>query len=178
MHKAPIWRLAPEFKPDNHKEKFMRRKLFKAALLAVVLTGMVSSTLLAAENSGVGEQGSGADDQKYAGMWTGSFTTDKGETHKLSYVLSKDGKGQWSGAVRWINPEGEQKADFKSLQIAGGKIKGKIESPDGEVEIAIEGQFQGDKLEGTFAISPKGSTEIVEKGSWKVTKSAKAKTGQ
>jgi hypothetical protein len=80
--------------------------------------------------------------------------------------------------VKWVNPEGEQSADFKSLQIAGGKMKGKIESPDGQVEVTIEGQFQGDNLEGTYAISPKGSTEVVEKGTWKVTKSVAAKTGQ
>lgn len=156
----------------------MRSKLFQVMSLVVVLTGMVPLVLLAAENPGAGAQGSGSDAQKYVGVWAGSFTTDNGDTNKLSYTLSKDEKGQWGGTVRWVNPEGEQKADFKSLRIADGKMIGKIESPDGQVEVTIEGQFQGDKLEGTYAISPKGSTEVVEKGSWKVAKSAEAKTGQ
>ncbi|HZF41175.1 MAG TPA: hypothetical protein VE715_20295 [Blastocatellia bacterium] len=156
----------------------MRSKLFQVALLIVVLTGTVPSVLLAAENPGAGEQESGSDAQKYVGAWTGSFTTDNGNTNKLSYTLSKDGKGQWSGTVKWINPDGEQTADFKSLEIADGKMKGKIESPDGQVEVTIEGQFQGDKLEGTYAISPKGSTEVVERGTWKVAKGVAAKTGQ
>jgi hypothetical protein len=156
----------------------MRSKLFQVMLLIVALTGIVPSVLFAAENPGAGGQGSGSGDQKYVGEWVGSYSTDGGNTDKLSYNLSKDEKGQWRGVVKWINQDGENTADFKSLQIADGKMKGKIESPDGQMEVAIEGQFQGDKLEGTYAISPKGSTEVVEKGSWKVAKSAAAKTGQ
>jgi hypothetical protein len=159
-------------------EEFMRSKLFSVALMIVVLAWMVPSDLLAAENPVVGGQGGGSDDQKYVGVWAGTFSTDNGDTNKLSYTFSKDEKGQWRGTVKWVNPEGEQSADLKSLQIADGKMKGKIESPDGQVEITIEGLFQGDKFEGTYAISPKGSTEVVEKGTWKVTKSAAAPAGK
>jgi hypothetical protein len=156
----------------------MRSKLFQVALLIFALTGTVPSILVAAENLGAGGQGSGSDDKKYVGEWVGSYSGGDGSTNKLSYTLSKDEKGQWRGTVKWVNQNGENKADFKSLQIVDGKMKGKIEDPNGEVEVAIEGQFQGDKLEGTYAVAPKGSTEVVEKGEWKVTKSAAAKTGQ
>src|SRR5215475_9200635 len=142
----------------------MRSKFFKVALLIVVLALMVPPVLLAA-----GGQGSGSADQKYVGVWAGAFTTDGGDTNKLSYILKKDEKGQWGGTVKWVNPEGDQSADFKSLEIADGKMKGKILSPDGLVEVTIEGQFEGDKLEGTYAISPKGSTEVTERGTSKVT---------
>jgi hypothetical protein len=155
----------------------MRSKLFQVVSLIVALTGMVPSFLFAAENPGAGGQGSGTDDQKYVGAWVGSYNTD-GYTEKISYTLSKDEKGQWRGTMKWINNSGEHTAELKSLQIADGKMKGKVETPDGQAETVIEGQFQGDKLEGTYAVSPKGSTEVVEKGTWKVTKSAAAKTGQ
>jgi hypothetical protein len=156
----------------------MRSKLFQVVLLIVALTGTVPSILFAGENLGAGGQGSGSDDKKYVGEWVGSYIGGDGSTNKLSYTLSKDEKGQWRGTVKWVNQNGENKADFKSLQIVDGKMKGKIEDPNGEVEVAIEGQFQGDKLEGTYAVAPKGSTEVAEKGEWKVTKSAAAKTGQ
>src|SRR5215510_16568624 len=156
----------------------MRSKLFQVALLIVALTGLVPSILFAAENPGASGQGGGSDDQKYVGEWAGSYSDGNGNGDKLSYTLSKDEKGQWHGTVKWISQDGEHSADLKSLQIVDGRMKGKIESPDGEVEITIEGQFQGDKLEGTYAISPKGSTEVVEKGAWKAAKSAAAKTGQ
>lgn len=156
----------------------MRSKLFPVALLIVALTGMVQSTLFAAVNPGAGGQGGGSDDKKYAGEWVGSYSAGDGNTEKLSFTLNKDEKGQWRGTVKWVNQDGEHTADFKSLQIVDGKMKGKIEDPNGQVEVAIEGQFQGDKLEGTYAVSPKGSTEVAERGSWKVAKSAAAKTGQ
>ena len=156
----------------------MRSKLFQVVLLIVALIGTVPSILVAAENLGAGGQGSGSDDKKYVGEWVGSYSDGNGNGDKLSYTLSKDEKGQWRGVVKWINQDGEHSADFKSLQIADGKMKGKIESPDGQVEIAIEGQFEVDKLEGTYAISPKGSTEVVEKGEWKVAKSVAAKKGE
>jgi hypothetical protein len=156
----------------------MRSKLFQVALLTFALMGVVPSNLVAAESPGAGGQGSGSDDKKYVGEWAGSYSADNGNTDKLSFTLNKDEKGQWRGTVKWVNQDGEQAADFKSLQIADGKLKGKIEGPDGQVEVAIEGQLQGDKFEGTYAVSPKGSTEVVDKGSWKVAKSVAAKTGQ
>ena len=156
----------------------MRSKLFQIALLIFALIGMVPSILVAAENLGAGGQGSGSDDKKYVGEWVGSYDDGKGNTDKLSFTLSKDEKGQWRGTAKWINQDGEQTAEFKSLQIADGKMKGKIEGPDGQVEVAIEGQLQGDKFEGTYAVSPKGSTEVLEKGSWKVAKSVAAKKGE
>jgi hypothetical protein len=156
----------------------MRSKLFQVALLIFALTGVVPSILAAAENPGAGGQRSGSDDKKYVGEWVGSYDDGKGNTDKLSFTLSKDEKGQWRCTAKWVNQDGEHSADFKSLQIADGKMKGKIEPPDGQAEITIEGQFEVDKLEGTYAISTKGSTDVVEKGSWKVAKSVAAKTGQ
>src|SRR5262245_30141594 len=156
----------------------MRSKLFQVAMLIFGLAGMVPSILVAAEKLGAGGQGSGSDDKKYVGEWVGSYSADGGYTNKLSYTLSKDEKGQWRGTMKWVNQSGDHSADFKSLQVADGKMKGKIEIMDGQMESAIEGQFQGNGLEGTYAFSPKGSTEVVEKGAWKVTKSAAAKTGQ
>jgi hypothetical protein len=156
----------------------MRSKLFQVMLLIIALTGTVPSILFAAVNQAAGGQGSGSDDQKYVGEWVGSYSADGGYTNKLSYTLSKDEKGQWRGMMKWVNESGDHTADFKSLQVADGKMKGKVEIMDGQMESAIEGQFQGDRLEGTYAVSPKGSTEVVEKGAWKAAKSAGAKAGQ
>src|SRR5262245_34382575 len=156
----------------------MRSKLFRVVSLIVALTGMVPSVLFAAANQAAGGQGSGSDDQKYVGQWVGSFSTADGNTNKLSYTLSKEEKGQWRGTVKRGNQDAEKTAEFKSLQNADGKMKGKIESTDGQRDVETEGEIQGDKLEGTYAVSPKGSTEVVEKGTWKVAKGAAAKTGQ
>src|SRR6266508_246760 len=125
----------------------MRSKLFQVALLIFALTGMVPSILVAAENPGAGGQGGGSDDKKYVGEWAGSYSTDDGYTNKLSYTLSKDEKGQWRGTMKWVNQNGDHAADFKSLQVANGKMKGKVEIMEGKMESAMEGQFKGNSLE-------------------------------
>ena len=68
----------------------MRSKLFLVALLIVVSAWMVPSGLSAAENPCNAGQGSGSDDKKYAGVWTGSYNADNGTTDKLTYILSQD----------------------------------------------------------------------------------------
>jgi hypothetical protein len=156
----------------------MRSKRFTIILLMTISMLMSSASLEAATRSIRGEQGNRTDEQKYAGAWTGSYITNEGVTEKLSYVLSKDDKGQWRGTLKFTNQDGEQTAEFKSLQIADGRMKGKIEHPNGEVEVTIEGQFQDDKAEGTYAVSPKGTTDVVEKGTWKVSRGTAAKSGQ
>ncbi|MEN3334745.1 MAG: hypothetical protein V7641_4110 [Blastocatellia bacterium] len=150
----------------------MRSKLLRMAMLMVVSMWLMQTALLAAQNS----TASNPDEQKFAGTWVGSYVTEGGVTERLSYVLRKDEKGQWHGTIKFTNQDGEQIADFKTLLIADGKMKGRIEAPDAEV--TIEGQFQGDHLEGTYSVVAAGSTDIVDKGTWKVTRSAAAKTGQ
>ena len=154
----------------------MRSNIFTVAVLIVVSTGMGPAVLPAADNPVAAGQESSTDAQKYIGAWAGSYTADSGNTNKVSFTLKKDEKGQWGGTVKWVNQEGEQTADFKSLQIADGKLKGKVESSDGQVDVTIEGQLEGDNLEGTYGVSPKGSTEVVERGTWKVTKQRAART--
>jgi hypothetical protein len=78
--------------------------------------------------------------------------------------------------VKYSNQDGEHAAEFKSLEIVDGKLKGKIETPDHQAEVMIEGEFQAGQLAGTYSVTPKGSTEAAEKGTWKVTRSAATKT--
>jgi hypothetical protein len=157
-------------------EETMRNKLLRMAMLMMVSMWLMPAGLLASETPMASGQGSGSDDQKYAGTWVGSYVTEGGVTERLSYVLRKDEKGQWHGTVKFTNQDGEQIADFKTLQIADGKMKGKIEAPDAEV--TIEGQFQGDRMEGTYSVVAAGTTDIVDRGTWKVARSAAAKSGQ
>lgn len=141
----------------------MRSTPFQVILL------IVSSFLMSQPASVAGQQRS----QSYDGTWTGTYSNDNGSTGNLSYILSKDEKGQWHGTVKYTNQDGENTAELGSLQIADGKMKAKIQRPD--VEVTIEGKFQGDQFEGTYAVSPKESTEVAEKGTWKVTRSSPAK---
>ncbi|HZS07293.1 MAG TPA: hypothetical protein VFD58_20820 [Blastocatellia bacterium] len=152
----------------------MRSRLFR--MLPVVSLMLTILPGLSAAGGSASPRGKQSDDQKYAGTWTGSYSTVDGNTGALTYILSKDEKGQWRGTVKFTNQDGEQTAEMKSLQIAEGKLKAKIEPPNGEVEVTIEGTFQGEQFEGTYSVLPKGSTDVAEKGTWKVTRKPAGKT--
>src|SRR5262245_55567108 len=144
----------------------------------------LSETLgYAFESPVVGGQDGRSGDQKYAGLWVGTFSSE-GPKGDISYGLSKDSKGQWRGTVKfkYRNQPEEYAATLQSLQITDGKMKANIiEMPGGKGgarEARVEGQFQGDKFEGSLNISPKGSPDITNTWTWITTKSAAAKPGR
>ena len=153
----------------------MRNKFLRVTFLSLFSIVIILPGLAVAENRMVSEQGGRTDDQKYVGTWVGSYNNDNGAKGNLSFILSKDEKSGWRCTIKFTNEDGEQAGEMRDIQIADGKLKGKMATPDGEADVTIEGHFKGDTLEGTHSISPKGSTEIVEKGVWKVTKSTGAK---
>jgi hypothetical protein len=110
-------------------------------------------------------------DQTYAGKWVGTYASDGGGSGNVTYVLSKDEKGQWQGTIKYTNQDGEKTANLRGLEIAGGKFRAKLDGPDNEVEVALEGEFKGNGLSGTYTVLQKSSKEVAEKGTWKTAKS-------
>jgi hypothetical protein len=112
-----------------------------------------------------------------SGTWTGSYETDGG-SGELSYFIKKGEKNQWSGSLKFTNQDGVNTAEFKSLQISDGKLNARIVRAEPPVEITIEGVIRGDQMEGTYSVSASGTTDVVEKGTWKVSRKTPAKAGQ
>lgn len=146
-------------------EKVRQRRL---AILGVAAFALVSGVVAAAKQS------DGPQDQKFSGAWVGSYTNSGGVEGNLKFSLRKEEKGEWQGQVTFTNQDGEHTLELKPLQIAAGKFKAKAANE--EVEIAIEGELHGERLEGTYSVKPIGATEVVESGSWKVAKEPAAKS--
>jgi hypothetical protein len=145
----------------------MRIELFRVASLIIVSMWLSTSGLSFAGDPAKMLQKVRSDDQKYAGTWAGTFSPENGDSGgQLKYTFVKDEKGKWGGRVNYR----DRSLDFKLLEIADGKMKAKVDLPNGEVEVILEGTFEGDNLEGTFALLPHGSTEAAGKGTWKVTR--------
>jgi hypothetical protein len=155
---------------SQNKEILVRIKNFQVTSLIIVSMLFISSALSASEYRGSMVQGNKSSDQKYAGTWSGTYTTGDGNSNVLTFTFTQDEKGKWGGKVKYTNDGGEQSAEFKSLEIADGKMKGKLDMPNGQVEAIIEGKFEGNNFEGTYAIIPTGTTEVAEKGTLKATK--------
>jgi hypothetical protein len=158
-----------------------RKKVMKKRVWLILSIGLISLSFGGAKPSGTEStvvRGQG--NQNYAGLWSGTWVNENGPAKGIiSYTLSKDNKGQWRGTVnfKYQNQPEEYKADLQSLQIAGEKMKAKFEivGLKGAREFTVEGQFQGNKLEGSAAISRRGSTVVTSKWAWKTTKSVAAK---
>jgi hypothetical protein len=154
--------------------------ILSIGLFSLLLVGANRSIT---ESAVVRGHGNRSAEQNYAGLWVGTWVNENGGAKGIiSYALSKDNKGQWRGTVnfKYQNQPEEYKSDLQSLQIAGGKMKAKFEVVGGKGarEFTVEGQFQGNKLEGSATISPKGSTSVTSKWAWKTMKSAEAKPGR
>jgi hypothetical protein len=110
------------------------------------------------------------DDQKYAGTWSGTFKSDSGGSGQVSYTFKKDEMGVWQGSIKYTNDAGPQSAELKDMTITSGHFKAKMDSPDGQVQVTLDGDFKGNQLDGTFVVIPKDSADPVEKGTWTTTK--------
>lgn len=142
----------------------MQTMPFKSTLLIVLSLLLLPLTV-------IGEQESGSGDQKYSGLWVGTYKSESGNSGTVSFNFNREAKGEWRGTVKYSNDNGEQTADLKSLLIADGKMNAKIENDSGDAEVRIEGRFQGDQIEGSYALYRENSTEVSEKGTWKVARS-------
>ncbi len=132
----------------------MHRKIAVAVLLAMLVFPVLALQ----------------DDQKYAGTWNGTFKSESGGSGQLSYTFKKDDKGAWQGSIKYTNDAGAQSADLKDLTIANGHFKAKMDPSDGQVQVILDGDFKGNQLDGTFVVTPKDSSDPVEKGTWTTTK--------
>ena len=144
----------------------MRSRMFQMTLVVVSLTIMISTNAVGKVATPQASQ----DDKSYTGRWVGTYVNQDGESEKVVFTLSKDQDGSWRGTVTYTNQDGEQTAELKSLRIEGAKFSARIDSPNGAQVISLEGEFNGTRFEGTYSVSEKDSTEIMEKGSWKTTK--------
>lgn len=139
-----------------------------------LLTLWISAMVLIVGAAAVGAaQSDSSQDQKYSGIWIGSYTVSDGAEGSLTFSFRKEEKGEWRGTVKFTNQDGEHTLELKPLQIAAGKLKAKADLEG--AEIAIEGELREDRLEGKYSVKPTGATEIAETGSWKVAKESAAK---
>ena len=141
----------------------------------ILLTLWISAVVLfaGALAAVAAQQNDSPQEQKFSGAWIGSYTSPDGVGGDLKFNLRQEEKAEWQGNLTFRNQEGDHTLELKPLQITAGKLKAKAEN--GEMEIAIEGELHGDRIEGTYSVKPKGATEVVETGTWKVAKETAAK---
>jgi len=148
----------------------MQTKLSQLAVLAICSVALVPVSSQALNAATILIQANPAGNQGFAGKWEGTYASADGGSGKVSFILTKGENGKWRGSIKYTNQDGEQAADFKTIQIAGTKFKAEFQSSAGSVEITLEGELQESGFEGTYSVLAKDSKESVEKGTWKTAK--------
>ncbi len=144
----------------------MRKKALQTGVSAAIL--MVAAFSVARPR----------DEEGFAGTWVGTYAGEGGGSGDVTLTISKSTDGAWHANIKYSNQDGDQSAEMREIKISGAKFTGKLTSPDGGAEITLDGEIKEARLEGTYSVSEMGSTEVVEKGTWKTTRSPAGGKGQ
>jgi len=108
-------------------------------------------------------------DSDAVGAWSGSW--EGGSNGKFEMTIAKGPDGKLTGSLT-ANPAegGGYTVKFKSVEIAGGKMTCKLDDPEGEVEIAIEGAVDPAAMKGSYSVRTKAQGEQVDTGTWQAKK--------
>jgi hypothetical protein len=123
--------------------------------------------ILSINSSGFSGQSGNRD--KLIGKWAGSWTG--GSSGKFEMSITKDDAGKLIADLSTTPDQGEPSTlQSKSLTQTGDKVTITFESPDGEVQIALDGTIEGTSIKGSYSVRNKASNEEVEKGNWSASK--------
>ena len=138
------------------------RRQFSYSLLVVVLVACFSYARQTESKKTPG-------DSSVVGMWSGSWQGGNSGTFEMTITKGADGKLGGSLTAKPADGDGYT-TRFKSLDVTGGKFIAKVEDPEGEVEITIEGALDPTSMKGSFSVRSKAQGEQVDGGSWQAKK--------
>ena len=108
-------------------------------------------------------------DSAAVGSWSGSW--EGGSTGKFEMTISKGAGGKLGGSITASPADGTgYTVQFKSVDVSGGKLTVKLEDPDGEVEITIEGALDPAAMKGSYSVRSKAQGDRVDGGAWQAKK--------
>jgi hypothetical protein len=112
----------------------------------------------------------GADDW-FAGQWKGTWEQGGGESGTFQMTVEKKSDGTVGGTLQVSENDAElYSATFKEVSVTGKKISVKLDAPDGQAEMLIEGELLEASLEGTYSYRPAGAQDFTPAGKWKGAK--------
>jgi hypothetical protein len=133
-----------------------------AALIMMTLMMMMAGLALSVGRS---TAAAGDDNAAFVGTWQGTWSGDS--SGKFEMTITKSPTGKLSGSLS-THPDGGDgyTVEFKSIEIASGKLSVKFEDPGGEQEISLTGSADGKSAKGTYTVRQKGDGAQIDSGSW------------
>jgi len=137
--------------------------------LAFLILPLLSIVVCAAAQR---EGGPPPADDKYLGLWSGSWEGGGG-SGGFDLTLERDKDKNLIGNVS-VTGEPTYKATLASVAFDGAKMTARYDfPPDPQAEVAVAATFEGNGATGTWSLREKGTGNEVANGSWKVTRKDK-----
>jgi hypothetical protein len=111
-------------------------------------------------------------DDKYLGLWSGSWEGGGG-SGGFDLTLERDKDKNLIGQVS-VTGEPTYKATLTSVAFDGAKMTAKYDfTPDPEGEVVLTATFEGNSASGAWSLREKASGNEFASGGWKVAKKDK-----
>lgn len=140
--------------------------------LSKTLLVSLGALILSLGGTAIAKQNGALTSEKAVGSWAGSWSG--GSSGKFELTITKEADGKLSATMTVMPEQGDSSTvKAKSLEVADNKLKLKLEDPDGNVEITLEGSLDGEGLKGSYSVREKAQNNEVETGNWTASKSKK-----
>jgi len=104
-------------------------------------------------------------ENKLVGKWVGTWTGES--TGKFEMTFAKNADEKLSGTFTAIPDLGDPNTMIaKSVECTADLLKLKFEGPEAEIEVLLEGEFEGQSLKGRYSVLNKAQGDEVESGTW------------
>lgn len=110
-------------------------------------------------------------EDRLTGVWKGTWEQNGGAAGTFQLTIEKKSDGKSTGNVR-VQVDGNEiyAADIKEASVDGNKMTVKYDSPDGQAEILLEGEWVDKSAAGAWSYRPSGESAFTPAGTWKASK--------
>jgi hypothetical protein len=139
----------------------VRRVVMRGFILALSVAGLVGCSIFG---------GSGGPDPLagWGGVWSGQHRSSYGDSGSLEIELSTDTAGVAVGIARFESGYGMQRTSMDALVLTGDSIRTMLKFEGMVAEIL--GTRVEDIAEGTYVVRPEGQGDVVDSGSWELSR--------
>jgi hypothetical protein len=108
---------------------------------------------------------------RLSGKWSGTWEQSGGQSGVFQMTIEKSSSGTSAGTIR-VEANGAEmySAPIKEASLNGNRMSAKYDSPDGQAEILLEGEWMDNTFAGTWSYRPSGESAWTPGGSWKAAR--------
>ncbi len=108
---------------------------------------------------------------RLSGVWKGTWEQSAGQSGTFQMTIERKSDGKSAGTIR-VESNGAElyNTPVKEAALNGNKMSAKYDSPDGQAEIFLEGDWSDNSMTGNWSYRPSGESSYTPAGTWKASR--------